>query len=122
MSSGLASSANSSVYAMPEQPVVLTPKRRPTPLPRLARNFCTREAAVSVKVIAIIDSIQLQVIDDRGKAVHSLFTIVHALASLFCLRSAMAALMASSARTEQWILTGGSANSSAISEFLIVNA
>src|ERR1017187_7093380 len=34
----------------------------------------------------------------------------------------MAALMASSANTEQWILTGGSASSSAMSVFLIVSA
>src|SRR4029077_1432226 len=35
-SSGWISSANSSLYARPEQPVVFTPRRRPTPLPRLA--------------------------------------------------------------------------------------
>src|SRR5690606_15976931 len=37
-------------------------------------------------------------------------------------RSATAALMASSASTEQWILTGGSASSSAMAEFLICAA
>jgi hypothetical protein len=34
--------------------VVLTPKRKPTPLPRFARNFSTRLAAVSVSVIAMV--------------------------------------------------------------------
>src|SRR5262249_55990307 len=36
-SSGATSSTYSSLYARPEQPVVLTPRRTPTPLPRLAR-------------------------------------------------------------------------------------
>jgi len=42
-----------------------------------------------------------------------------ALANCFALISATAALIASSANTEQWIFTGGKANSSAIAEFLI---
>jgi hypothetical protein len=37
-------------------------------------------------------------------------------------KSAIADLIASSAKTEQCILTGGSANSSAIAEFLISDA
>jgi hypothetical protein len=66
---------------MPEQPVVLTPKRKPMPLPRLARNFSTRLAAVSVSDIAIDYAVTF--------------------AACFALMSATAALIASSANTEQ---------------------
>src|SRR6185436_10202117 len=52
-SSGFAWSANSSLYARPEQPEVRTPTRRPTPLPRLDSERCTWPAAFSVSVIAI---------------------------------------------------------------------
>src|SRR5215475_5342120 len=52
-SSGASSSTYSSLYARPEQPVVRTPTRRPTPLPRRVRYFCTCCAAFSVNVIAI---------------------------------------------------------------------
>jgi hypothetical protein len=41
---------------MPEQPDVLTPKRKPIPLPRLARKAATCFAAGSVIVIAKINS------------------------------------------------------------------
>src|ERR1700674_5014693 len=50
------SSAYSSLYARPEQPVVRTPRRRPTPFPRLVRNLATWLAAVSVSEIAIVVS------------------------------------------------------------------
>src|SRR5688572_8581684 len=53
-SSGFTASTNSSLYAMPEQPEVRTPRRRPTPLPRLARKLCTWLAAFSVSVIAML--------------------------------------------------------------------
>src|SRR5437762_9334517 len=41
-------------YAKPEQPVLRTPRRRPTPWPRLLRNVLTRVAADSVREIAIV--------------------------------------------------------------------
>src|SRR6202521_4526059 len=50
------SSAYSSLYASPEQPVVRTPRRKPTPFPRLVRNFATWLGAVSVSAIAIVVS------------------------------------------------------------------
>src|ERR1700682_2014049 len=50
------SSAYSSLYASPEQPVVRTPRRKPTPFPRFVRNFATWLAAGSVSDIAIVVS------------------------------------------------------------------
>src|SRR5882724_8210165 len=41
-------------YAKPEQPVLRTPRRRPTPCPRDTRNVLTRVAADSVREIAIV--------------------------------------------------------------------
>src|SRR5918911_91381 len=38
---------------MPEQPVVRTPRRRPSPLPRFSRYLRTRSAAAAVRLIAI---------------------------------------------------------------------
>src|ERR1700682_338075 len=55
-SSGRMSSAYSSLYASPEHPVVRTPRRKPTPFPRLVRNFATWLAAVSVSDIVIVVS------------------------------------------------------------------
>src|SRR6185436_13137154 len=64
-SSGETASAYSSLYAMPEQPVVRTPRRSATPLPRLARKFCTCVAAFSVSVTAML-LVLLLVVLDRG--------------------------------------------------------
>src|SRR2546430_12360954 len=55
-SPGLTVSANSSLYASPEQPDVRTPTRSPTPLPRLARVERTWLAAFSVSVITRLSS------------------------------------------------------------------
>src|SRR5690606_40710255 len=52
-SSGCNSSTNSSTYAIPEQPVVRTPRRMPSPLPRPSRERRTWLAAASVMLIAI---------------------------------------------------------------------
>src|SRR3984957_7515156 len=41
-------------YAKPEQPVLRTPKRKPTPVPRANKKLCTRCAADSVSDIAIV--------------------------------------------------------------------
>nr|CBX69603.1 unknown protein [Yersinia enterocolitica W22703] len=48
MSSSFISSTNSRIYAIPEQPDVRTPKRRPKPLPRLFKKALTRCAALSL--------------------------------------------------------------------------
>src|SRR5712672_3402166 len=47
-------------YAKPEQPVLRTPRRRPTPCPRDTRNVLTRLAADSVREIAIVSGDQLR--------------------------------------------------------------
>src|SRR5437870_6007319 len=47
-------STYSNLYAMPEQPLVRTPRRSATPFPRRARNSATRCAARSVIVTAIV--------------------------------------------------------------------
>src|SRR5882724_5091067 len=47
-------------YAKPEQPVLRTPRRRPTPCPRETRNVLTRLAADSVREIAIVSADQLR--------------------------------------------------------------
>src|SRR6266702_7309529 len=47
-------------YANPEQPVLRTPRRRPTPWPRDTRNVLTRLAADSVREIAIVSADQLR--------------------------------------------------------------
>src|SRR5882724_2267693 len=47
-------------YAKPEQPVLRTPRRRPTPWPRDTRNVLTRSAADSVREIAIVSGDQLR--------------------------------------------------------------
>src|ERR1700734_926882 len=41
------------MYAKPEHPVLRTPRRRPTPCPRAARNALTRCAADSVSEMAM---------------------------------------------------------------------
>src|SRR5690606_27966604 len=55
-SSAATSSTNSSTYASPEQPVVRTPRRTPSPLPRPSRERRTCCAAASVMLIAMTPS------------------------------------------------------------------
>src|SRR3989344_9475528 len=55
-SSGPMVSAYSTVYALPEQPTVFTPMRRPSPFPRLPRKDRTRSAAFSVRRSVIFNS------------------------------------------------------------------
>ena len=123
-----APSWNSMTYEKPEQP----PPRMPSAKRRVGRAALRRSASRSPRRPCATP--RSSAVDRRGFVVVCVGSVV-VLASLifvrclcrrasrcFLRKSAMALLIASSARTEQWIFTGGRFSSSTISMFLIVSA